>query len=39
MAGYETKLLISHQFTTCKIPVSRIFSNNLPIVSKKLMSG
>jgi hypothetical protein len=26
-----------HSFSTCKILANRIFSNNLPIVSKRLM--
>ena len=42
MSGSELKLLVSRQsafFTTCKILASGILSNNLPIVSKKLMDG
>ena len=40
MFGYKTKLLISHQsalITSSKMLPNRIFSNNLPIVSKRLM--
>jgi len=41
MSGSEPKLLVPQQsaFVYCfKILASRIFSNNLPIVSKRLMS-